>query len=286
MWFAADRDPLYRRGVLLLAALVLTLAATAPNGTLTELGPGGVAHQLGTGSQAAWSPDGLRLAFVRDGDIWTIDAAGGVARRLTTDGASSGPAWSPDGTQIAWNDGGLLAVAPADGSASARTIADGLTAPPAWSPDGKRLAFERRAGADAALEVVPAAGGVPQRLGFGSSSAAPAWRGSTIAYLDNHRLLLWPGRRRLAGVYVSSGISRSATSFAVSGPGGLYVVTGRKVSAVGKGAGPVFSSDGARLAFTLAGGLWQMNANGTCRSRVGAYAQPAWAPVAVGRLQC
>ena len=29
-----------------------------------------------------------------------------------------------------------------------------------------------------------------------------------------------------------------------------------------------------------------MNADGTCRRKVGAYAQPAWAPVAVGRLRC
>jgi len=74
--------------VLLLLALVATLAATAPDGTLTELGPSGVVHQLGPGFEAAWSPDGLRLAFVRGGDVWTIDAAGG--RRPAVDDGRGG----------------------------------------------------------------------------------------------------------------------------------------------------------------------------------------------------
>jgi len=272
--------------VLLLLALVATLAATAPDGTLTELGPSGVVHQLGPGFEAAWSPDGLRLAFVRGGDVWTIDAAGGAGRQLTTDGAASTPVWSPDSTRLAWVDGGLLAVATSDGG-TPKILADGLTAAPAWSPDGSRLAFERRAGADAALEVVPAGGGVPQRLGFGASTAAPAWQGSTIAYLDNHRLLLWPGHRRLApALTVTSAPSRHGASIAVSGPRGVYLVAGKRVRSLGKGAGPVFSADGARLAFTLGIGLWQMNGDGTCRARVGAYVQPVWAPGLVGRLHC
>jgi WD40-like Beta Propeller Repeat len=270
----------------LLLALVATLAATAPDGTLTELGPSGVVHQLGPGSAAAWSPDGLRLAFVRGGDVWTIDAAGGVGREVTTDGAASSPVWSPDGTRLAWVDGGLLVVAASDGSAPT-TLADGLTAAPAWSPDGSRIAFERRAGADAALEVVQAGGGVPRRLGFGASTAAPAWQGLTIAYLDNHRLLLWPGARRLAPkLIVTSAPSRHGAAIAVSGPRGIYVVTGTRVRSLGRGVGPVFSTDGARLAFTLGGGLWQMNGDGTCRARIGAYAQPAWAPGPAGRLHC
>lgn len=271
----------------LLLALVATLAAVAPDGTLTELGPSGVVHQLGAGAQAAWSPDGLRLAFVRDGDVWTIDAAGGTGRRLTSDGAASSPVWSPDGTTLAWVDDGLLALGPADGSAPPRTLAEGVSAAPAWSPDGTRLAFERRSGADAALEVVPVTGGIPRRLGFGSSSVAPSWQGSSIVYLDDHRLYRWPGRHRLAPTLtVTSAPSRHGATVVVSGPRGIFSVTGTRVRFLGAGANPVLSADGVRIAFTRAGGLWQMNANGTCRTRVGAYAQPVWAPVPEARLVC
>jgi Tol biopolymer transport system component len=269
----------------LLLALIATMAVVAPNGTLSAVGPT-MAHELGTGAQPAWSPDGLRLAFVRDGDVWTIDATGGNATRLTADGVNALPVWSPDGTRLAWLKDSTLVVGGADG-VGLSTLAEGLSAAPAWSPDGTRLAFERRAGADAALMVVPAAGGAVTRLGFGASTVAPAWLGSTIAYVDDHRLFLWPGHRALAPkVSVSSAPDRSRSSIAFSGPGGIFVVTGTKVLALGKGAEPRFSHDGTRIAYTRLGALWQMNADGTCRRKVGAYAQPAWAPVAVGRLRC
>ena len=44
---------------------------------------------------AAWSPDGALIAFVRDGDIWTVDVDGGEERQITdTPDYESMPAWS------------------------------------------------------------------------------------------------------------------------------------------------------------------------------------------------
>jgi tricorn protease len=46
----------------------------------------------------ALSPDGTEIAFASGGDIWTVPAAGGVARLLVTDPATEDrPVWSPDG---------------------------------------------------------------------------------------------------------------------------------------------------------------------------------------------
>jgi len=65
--------------------------------------------------QAAWSPDGRRIAFVSSRhqdwdldtsqDIFVVDAAGSSETRLVTatDGTCCRPAWSPDGTRIAYN---------------------------------------------------------------------------------------------------------------------------------------------------------------------------------------
>ena len=50
----------------------------------------------------AWSPDGLRIAFVRGGDIYLIASDGTEVTRLTDGGKRRDPAWSPDGAKIAF----------------------------------------------------------------------------------------------------------------------------------------------------------------------------------------
>ena len=73
-------------------------------------------------SEAAWSPDGERIAFTRSqvhvetsgygkdirrvvgSDIYLMNADGSGLRRLTmTDGYERGPDWSPDGQRISFN---------------------------------------------------------------------------------------------------------------------------------------------------------------------------------------
>jgi Tol biopolymer transport system component len=53
------------------------------------------------GSAPSWAPNAKRLAFVRDGQVWSVQADGRAPRRLTRRGGNS-PAWSPDGRRIAF----------------------------------------------------------------------------------------------------------------------------------------------------------------------------------------
>ena len=80
----------------------------------------------GTSAGVAWSADGSLLAATRkvgeeSADVFLVDTAGRVVRRLTSGAAYDGsPAFSPDGSQVAfYSDGGEfsdLVVAAVDGS--------------------------------------------------------------------------------------------------------------------------------------------------------------------------
>ncbi|MBE0433167.1 PD40 domain-containing protein [candidate division WOR-3 bacterium] len=97
---------------------------------------------------AAPSPDASRIAFSCHGDIWTVDAAGGKAERLTVNPAyDSRPYWSPDGKMIAfmtdrWGNDDIC-VMPADGSRPPERITyhSIYDLPYGWSPDGNSVIF-------------------------------------------------------------------------------------------------------------------------------------------------
>lgn len=104
------------------------------------------------GGSPAWAPDGRRILFRREGDVWTVALGDDEATRVTNGQAQiREPAWSPDGSRIAFmsTEGGDqdVWVAAADGSGSARQLTEGAYPAddtrygPAWSPDGSTIAF-------------------------------------------------------------------------------------------------------------------------------------------------
>ncbi len=97
-------------------------------------------NQAGQEVMPAWSPDGKRLAFIRQtsgtptADLWIANLDGsGLVRLLGSDGRSSeSPAWSPDGTRVAvartdsttGEDAGIWIVG-ADGRGAHAIVPDG-----------------------------------------------------------------------------------------------------------------------------------------------------------------
>jgi TolB protein len=126
-------------------------------------------------SNAAWSPDGRRIAFSAASglsaniDIYVMAADGSGRRRLRTSvEADSDPTLSPDGGSIAFErDRRCQAegcgaqevwVMRADGTGQRRvTRGSTLDGDPAWSPDGRRIALTSRRGigASALLTMLP-----------------------------------------------------------------------------------------------------------------------------------
>jgi len=98
----------------------------------------------------AWSPDGSKLAFERNNQVWVMNANGSGQKNLSLDtpyDVSFDPVWSPDGSKLAFESDSEVWTAEADGSGSETRLTDlwateGKTASaPDWSPDGSKIIF-------------------------------------------------------------------------------------------------------------------------------------------------
>jgi serine/threonine-protein kinase len=96
---------------------------------------------------AAVSPDGRRIAMVRDGDVWIYDAARGISTRLTnTEQRETDLSWTPDGRQVVYaRDVPQYDIfkRPADASRTEELVMTSANdkAPTSVSPDGKVLLY-------------------------------------------------------------------------------------------------------------------------------------------------
>ena len=131
---------------------------------------GGYPAQITASEKAAsdpqWSPDGHRLAFVRDEEIWVVEGDGSrLTRVVGKPGDGRAPRWSPDGHRIAflsrrrgWTQLWIIDAPvprrgrPANDPKPPRPTA--LTAPGLdveafeWAPDGARVAVMAHLGPD------------------------------------------------------------------------------------------------------------------------------------------
>jgi tricorn protease len=96
------------------------------------------------------SPDGTRIAFCYQGDIWVVPCDGGEAIRLTAHPAyDERPIWSPDGAWIAFTssrDGNedVYVLPVAGGEVRRLTWYSGTDHATGWTPDSKAVLFEGR----------------------------------------------------------------------------------------------------------------------------------------------
>jgi tricorn protease len=140
------------------------------------------------------SPDGKLVAFSYLGDIWVVEAIGGVARPVTMhEKHDIYPAFSPDGKKIAFSSNRHgsydVFVVPVEGGKPTRLTFDSADdIVNAWSPDGKSILFTSNRGtqfpATAELYTVPVNGGKSRRISaFEGKHGVYAPDGSEIAYV-------------------------------------------------------------------------------------------------------
>jgi Tol biopolymer transport system component len=228
------------------------------------------------GSQAAYSPDGRSIAFLRSHRLWVARADGQGARPVTPRGWLVGDEeWSPGGTRLAFARGFNLSVRSAvytvkpDGSGLQRL----LKAPTpvrlydgAWSPDGSAIVYEQ-SGASRTVVRTIRGGRIVQ---IADRASRPTWsRHGLIAYETRTQVCMelrdpfdtprcvgsaegvissptwWPDGRRLRVLFAPSG-GGSAEVWTVRPDGTVF---SRRAGTGVPSA--VFSPDGRLLAWSV-----------------------------------
>jgi Tol biopolymer transport system component len=200
---------------------------------------------------AAWSPDGERIAFVRNfTELYVMNADGSGAKRLGGAPHLAAAVWSPDGQNIAFfgfgNSYAALYVINADGTKqtplikydSANSEYQISLESPSWSPTGNKIAFART--------TTP----------YDASASADSSAYSPPAPIEE-----------LTGIYL---INADGTGLC-------------KLTSIGDYAGdPVWSPDGEKIAFYDNAAINVINTDGSGRKTLieGTYYPPqyAWSP--------
>lgn len=209
---------------------------------------------LAAGHAPALVPDGSRVAFLRNGEVWIVPTNGSVApKRLFYDaGKDTDLHWSPNGDALAFvslrGDHAFVGVYRGD-DRPLEFLAPSVTNDwnPRWSPDGTRIAFTRTPGNGGALQSPLQMPIVPWSIWVArvaDGAARPVWESAHTArasfptqggdpdltWAGNSQLLFlseadnWP---HLCSVSADGGPARKLTS-------GAFEVVSFAVSADGR----------------------------------------------------
>jgi len=168
---------------------------------------GSAAKKLTEGHAPAVSPTGDLIAFLRNGQIFSMTPAGqNVASLVTQKDSAYGLEWSPDGAMLAFTSNrkehGLTGVyTPATKSLEYLDPSVDTDSSPVWSPDSKQIAFIRIPALSRVLPFGPKREGEPWSIRISDAKSgkgrevfrADRGAGSVFHQVVADRQIIWTG---------------------------------------------------------------------------------------------